>query len=98
MIKRGVGRPRDPGLGARFMDVAAAHIVEYGLHALTVNAIVTDVHAGKASFYRRWPDMDHFLADVVRHLRADPVTAPRARTVLFASGRNVRALVEAGDS
>lgn len=94
MIARGVGRPRNPTLDNRFLAAAVLLIAEYGLHALNVNLLAGTLHAGKASFYRRWPSIDHFLADVVRYLAAHPVGDVTADAILRTSGRQVRALVE----
>ena len=71
--RRAPGRPLDGDLTERLLDVGMQLIAERGADALNTDVITARAHAGKAGFYRRWPDMDHFLAAIARRLSAAPV-------------------------
>ncbi len=94
---RAPGRPRDPVVTERFYTAAITRIELSGLQAVTVNQLTIDIQAGKASFYRRWPNLNQFLADLVRHLRAHPDSVVTADAVVAAGGRILRDLVEGDD-
>jgi AcrR family transcriptional regulator len=89
------GRPRDPQLVARFMQAAVEVIKKEGLHRFSVDGIVAHIGAGKGAFYRRWSTVDHFLADLARHLDAQPVAGLTGWSVTDTAGQRVRDLVEA---
>lgn len=78
--RRAPGRPMDPELAQRFITGGIELIAEQGLHRLNTDVLAARIHAGKAGFYRRWPDVDHFLADVTRYIAAAPVDYPEPRT------------------
>lgn len=89
------GRPLDPDVGERFIVAGIGVIADRGLQALRVDSLAKQIRAGKAGFYRRWPDTDYFLADIVRYQRdrfpADDLTA---ECLLRIAGARVRALVD----
>ncbi len=90
---RAPGRPRDPIVTERFYTAAITRIELSGLQAVTVNQLALDIQAGKASFYRRWPHLDQFLADLVRHLRDNSDSVVTADAIVAAGGRILRDLV-----
>lgn len=78
----GPGRPMDADLSRRYVAAAVELIVERGLHRLNSDVLAHRISAGKAGFYRRWTDIDHFLVDVARALAAEPVPYPQPRTAV----------------
>jgi AcrR family transcriptional regulator len=89
------GRPMNPDVAERFIVAGIGIIADRGLQALRVDNLVKQVRAGKAGFYRRWPDMDHFLADIVRYQRDRlPADDLSAECLTRIAGARVRALVE----
>lgn len=96
-IVRKAGRPLDPDLAGRYIDAGIQMIDEVGLQNLTVDRLAARIHAGKAAFYRRWPSVHHFLADVVRRLQVEPVGELTADAVTVSAGRRLRELL-AGDA
>lgn len=68
------GRPRSPELTERFLAAVEQLLARRGLKALSADALATDMGAGKAAFYRRWPDVLAAAAEVVS--RAQLVTTP----------------------
>jgi AcrR family transcriptional regulator len=62
------GRPRDPSLTGRVLESARQVLAENGSN-LTLDAIAHRAGSGKASLYRRWPNMTALLADVITTLR-----------------------------
>ena len=73
VARRTPGRPLDGDLTERLLDVGMQLIAEYGVDVLKTDVLARRAQAGKAGFYRRWPDMDHFLAAIARRLAAAPV-------------------------
>lgn len=57
----GRGRPRDPGLEDRVLDVAIALYAETGWAGFTFEAVARRSGVGKASLYRRWPSRGDLL-------------------------------------
>lgn len=63
--RRGGGRPLDGQLTRRLQDMALDILVIEGLDQLTSEVVALRAGAGKASVYRRWPTIDHLIADAV---------------------------------
>jgi len=63
------GRPRSPELTERFLAAVEELLARRGLRALSSDGLATDVGAGKAAFYRRWPDVVAAAAEVVSRTR-----------------------------
>jgi AcrR family transcriptional regulator len=60
------GRARDPKLDAAIVAAARALVVELGLGDLTIEAVARRAGVSRATIYRRWPNLDALLADVLR--------------------------------
>lgn len=54
VARRGAGRPRDPGIEARFKQAALETLAEFGFAGLTLDKICARAKAPAATFYRRW--------------------------------------------
>jgi AcrR family transcriptional regulator len=63
---RPVGRPRDRTVDERILAAAERILVEDGVEALTMTAVVARSGVARATVYRRWTDRRELLAAVVR--------------------------------
>lgn len=52
--RRGVGRPRDPGLEGRIKAAALMVLAQHGFSGLTLERVCAVAGIPKATFYRRW--------------------------------------------
>ena len=76
--KRPRGRPFSDTLDQKFIESAIALLVEKGsFEAVSIDAVCRLTGASKASFYRRWPDRNHFILAIMESLRLAP--PPRGR-------------------
>jgi AcrR family transcriptional regulator len=55
MNERAPGRPRDPRIGERVMEVTRRHLARYGYDAMSVAAIAQEAGTTRQALYRRWP-------------------------------------------
>jgi AcrR family transcriptional regulator len=69
------GRPRDPRLDEAVIAAALELLAEDGYAQLTVERIAARAGVGKASLYRRWPDMVSIVLEAVSRNPERP-TAP----------------------
>ncbi len=86
------GRPVSEKLAHDLIEAAIALLEEKGsFDAVSIEALCARAGVSKASFYRRWPDRDHFIVmllqglrqlpppgDPVASLRGDPIASLRA--------------------
>ena len=61
-----VGRARNPDLDDAIASATRALLEERGLAALTIEAIARRAGVGRATIYRRWPNLDALLLQVLR--------------------------------
>lgn len=54
VVKRAIGRPRDPALEGRIRDAGLAVLAEHGFSGLTLDRVCAAARIPKATFYRRW--------------------------------------------
>jgi AcrR family transcriptional regulator len=68
------GRPRDAGV-AQSVTEAVLRLVDAGasLGELSMEGIAREAGVGKATVYRRWPNKDALLLDVVERVDSPPV-------------------------
>jgi AcrR family transcriptional regulator len=59
------GRARDPGIGARVLDVAHRHLSTLGYEAMSVAAVAQEAGTTRQALYRRWPDKASLAADAL---------------------------------
>src|SRR6478735_8279031 len=57
-VRRGRGRPRDPGTDQRITNAAAALLLQHGFDRTTVDDVAARAGVGKATVYRRWPSKE----------------------------------------
>jgi len=60
------GRARDPELDDAITTATTALLEERGFAGLTIEAIARRAGVGRATIYRRWPNLDALLAHVLR--------------------------------
>lgn len=53
--ERSAGRPRDPEIDARVLEVARRHLARHGYEALSVAAVAQEAGTTRQAVYRRWP-------------------------------------------
>jgi AcrR family transcriptional regulator len=49
------GRPRDPEIDKRVMEVAREHLARHGYEGMSLTAIAEDAGTTRQALYRRWP-------------------------------------------
>lgn len=64
-VRRGRGRPRDPGAEGRILDAALEEYGERGWAGFTMDAVARRAGVGKSTVYLRWQDKDSLLIDAV---------------------------------
>lgn len=57
----GVGRPRDPQIGAAVLEATLAVLDESGYSGLTLEQVARRADTTKPAIYRRWPTRQHLL-------------------------------------
>ena len=55
MSRRAAGRPRDPGIDERILEVARHHLATHGYASMSLVAIAEDAGTTRQALYRRWP-------------------------------------------
>ena len=72
MTVRGPGRPRDPDLDDRILQVTRHHLATNGYDAMSVVAIAEEAGTTRQALYRRWPSKaDLATAAIAAMARAD---------------------------
>jgi len=85
------GRPRDPGLEDRVLDVAIALYAEAGWAGFTFEAVARRSGVGKAALYRRWPSRGELLRQTfeARWFAVDRINSGTLRGDLTALARMI---------
>jgi AcrR family transcriptional regulator len=65
VTKKAAGRPRDARTTAAILEAALELGLESGFDALTVEGVAARAAVGKATIYRRWPNVWAIVADAV---------------------------------
>lgn len=55
MSERTFGRPRDPGIDERVLEVARRHLAGHGYDAMSLASIAEEAGTTRQAVYRRWP-------------------------------------------
>lgn len=81
----GAGRPRDPDIDGRILDVTRHHLARDGYRALSVAAVAADAGTTRQALYRRWPSKADLataaIAAIARSHEQDPTDDPYADLV-----------------
>lgn len=79
------GRPRDPALDRRILEITLARMQTDGYSRMSIDAIATEAGVSKPTIYRRWTDKADLALSALTLLRvsepAIPADSPRARLV-----------------
>jgi AcrR family transcriptional regulator len=49
------GRPRDPSIEGRVLEIALRHLAEHGYEGLSLAAVAEEAGTTRSALYRRWP-------------------------------------------
>ena len=75
------GRPRSVEAEAAIIDATLDLIVEWGVSALSVEAVAARAGVGKATIYRRWPGKEELVEDALSRLNDELPRVPNLPTV-----------------
>jgi AcrR family transcriptional regulator len=95
-VRRGRGRPRDPGTDERITTAAAELLLQRGFERTTVDDVAARAGVGKATVYRRWPSKEDLAVAAMETLYATEMPEPDTGSIrddLTASYRSVLAFV-----
>ncbi|QWZ09066.1 TetR/AcrR family transcriptional regulator [Nocardioides panacis] len=95
-VRRGRGRPRDPGTDDRITRAAAELLLQRGFDRTTVDDVAARAGVGKATVYRRWPSKEDLAVAAMETLYSAEMPEPDTgsiRTDLAASYRSVLTFV-----
>ncbi len=95
-VRRGRGRPRDPGTDDRITRAAAELLLQRGFDRTTVDDVAARAGVGKATVYRRWPSKEDLAVAAMETLYSAEMPEPDTgsiRTDLAASYRAVLTFV-----
>src|SRR3954464_8914979 len=67
-VRRGRGRPRDPGTDSRITRAAAELMLQRGFDRTTVDDVASHAGVGKATVYRRWPSKEDLAVAAMESL------------------------------
>lgn len=65
-------RRRGDELLEAIYEAALSELKSVGYNKFTMEGVAVAAHTGKAALYRRWPDKDALLSDVLRHSLPSP--------------------------
>jgi AcrR family transcriptional regulator len=71
------GRLRDPQVDEAITAAARALLEERGIDGTTIDAIARRAGVARATVYRRWPNKDALIAQLIRDLKPDLPVADR---------------------
>ncbi len=95
-VRRGRGRPRDPGTDERITAAAAELMLQRGFDRTTVDDVAARAGVGKATVYRRWPSKEDLAVAAMETLYSAEMPEPDTgsiRTDLLHSYRGVLTFV-----
>ncbi|HZU74182.1 MAG TPA: TetR/AcrR family transcriptional regulator [Acidimicrobiales bacterium] len=71
-VRRGPGRPRDPGNDRAILDATMELVRTAGYPALTIDAVAQAAKVGRPTIYRRWPSKAALVIAVLPYLLQSP--------------------------
>ncbi|MFL6132790.1 MAG: TetR/AcrR family transcriptional regulator [Nocardioidaceae bacterium] len=99
-VRRGRGRPRDPGTDSRITRAAAELMLQRGFDRTTVDDVASHAGVGKATVYRRWPSKEDLAVAAMESLYSTEMPEPDTGSIatdLAESYRSVLAFVNTSD-
>ena len=88
------GRPRDPTIEGRVLEIARRHLAEHGFEGLSLAAVADEAGTTRPALYRRWPGKAELATAAIaalstantRHATDDPYADLIAELKAFRSG------------
>jgi AcrR family transcriptional regulator len=88
------GRPRDPTIDGRVLEIARRHLAEHGYEGLSLAAVADEAGTTRPALYRRWPGKAELATAAIaalstadtREATDDPYTDLIAELKAFRSG------------
>src|SRR6266508_3030865 len=66
------GRPRDPSIEGRVLEIALRHLAEHGYEGLSLAAVAEEAGTTRSALYRRWPGKAELATGAIAsHSEAD---------------------------
>ncbi len=99
-VRRGRGRPRDPGTDERITNAAAELLLQQGFERTTVDDVAARAGVGKATVYRRWPSKEDLAVAAMETLYSTEMPEADTGSIvsdLTESYRSVLAFVNTPD-
>jgi AcrR family transcriptional regulator len=81
-VRRGRGRPRDPGTDERITTAAAELMLQRGFDRTTVDDVASLAGVGKATVYRRWPSKEDLAVAAMETLYNAEMPEPDTGSVV----------------
>ena len=78
---RGPGRPRDPAVEARILEVTLALLADQGYSRMSMDEVAARAGASKPTLYRRWPCKADLATAALRTLQLQEPTVDTGSTV-----------------
>lgn len=67
--KCGPGRPRDPAVEARILEITLQHLAEHGYSRMSLDAVAQAAGVGKPTIYRRWSNKADLATAALRTIQ-----------------------------
>jgi AcrR family transcriptional regulator len=64
------GRPRDPSIDGRVLEIARRHLAEHGYEGLSLAAVAGEAGTTRPALYRRWPGKAELATAAIAALSA----------------------------
>jgi len=81
-VRRGRGRPRDPGTDLRIRRAAAELLLQHGFDKTTVDEVAARAGVGKATVYRRWASKEDLAVAAMESLYEAEFPAPDTGSIV----------------
>jgi AcrR family transcriptional regulator len=92
-VRRGRGRPRDPGTDLRIRRAAAELLLERGFDKTTVDEVAARAGVGKATVYRRWASKEDLAVAAMESLYEAEFPAPDTGSIISDLTESYRAVL-----
>jgi AcrR family transcriptional regulator len=92
-VRRGRGRPRDPGTDARITTAAAELMLQRGFDRTTVDDVAAHAGVGKATVYRRWPSKEDLAVAAMETLYSTEMPEPDTGSIVTDLAESYRAVL-----
>jgi len=78
---RSPGRPRSEKAERSIIDAVLHLVAEHGFDALSVEGVAAEAGVGKGTIYRRWPNKEAMIVDVLASISEELPQTPADQTV-----------------